>query len=135
LPLCKPVEQLSVGVAVMCAVSGTQLSAFRVVPVPVHAPAAQVLLPATVVDSHLPLAHWLSLVQRQPVLVAFAVPVVHDPRHDVTQPSLPPWPATPVHEPPEQPGLSLAHLPPLHWLSLLQTQYVLEAFDVPLEHK
>ena len=69
------------------------------------------------------------------MLAAFAVPGEHEPRHELTQPSLSPWPEAPVHEPPEQPGLSLAHLPPLHWLSLLHTHDVWAAFDAPFVHE
>ena len=136
--LCStPVAQVSlvVWVETVSVVSATQLWLSTVEAVlPVHEGLAQVAVPSTVVGTQAPVEHWLLFVHRHSVFAAFGVPTVQVPRlglHAVTQPSEPPAPAVPVHDPFEQPALLLSHEPLLHWLSLLQMHLLVLELYVP----
>jgi hypothetical protein len=120
-----PFEQVSAAEAVlMVGVDATTHWWLSTEPLPVHAGLAHVGLPLTVSGTHWPLVHWLLFVHKQLESVASGVPGAHVAPlalHDVTQPSVPPFPAVPVQLLPVQPGVSLAHLSLLHWLSALHT--------------
>ena len=127
-----PLEQLALHVG---SVSATQWSAACPVPEPVQ------LLPEQPDHvAHLPLAHWLSLVHQQYVLLGSSAPVEHELADGVhvklsaMHPSDPPAPDAPLQAPEAHPD-QVAQWPLAHWLSAVHSHDECDALHAPIEHE